>query len=50
MALLKRYPDKVENDVLNKLKEDPALFEVSSWQHLSKTAIALTNTKMFVFL
>ncbi|GAB5593379.1 hypothetical protein Unana1_08279 [Umbelopsis nana] len=27
MALLKRYPDKVEDDVLNKLKEDPALFE-----------------------
>lgn len=28
MALLQRFPDKVEDDVLQMLKDDPALFEV----------------------
>jgi hypothetical protein len=28
MALLERYPNDVDDDVLKMLKEDPALFEV----------------------
>lgn len=28
MALLERYPDDVDEDVLKMLKDDPALFEV----------------------